>query len=250
MFSNAVSSFRCFYDDVQSILFFQRISKRATQKYISVATSEKEGDTGSFSLSITGPSKASVSNIDLTDPNPSSSDTNDTGNKVGVIVGSVVGGVIGLLCLYGLCCGIIGTVILCCCCHARPLHSNRSYVRRGGQTNQALGTALFQTGVFGGSASVDGAWPGEERMNLSFYPRAGFVLYGKGSDVAGAFAVHGVYSAVTLRMGFDKLYDGGRSETIQVEWDVNREVFNGHCYSKVNGRREKREYTIRKMRSR
>lgn len=235
----------CFY--LISVLFTQRIIKRAAQKYVSIVTSEKEGDTGAFSTSITGPSKASVSNFDLADTNPTSSDTNQNSNKVGIIVGSVIGGVIGLLCLSGLCCGIIGTLVFCCCFRRRPLHSNSRYVRRGTQINHALGSSLFQTGTFSGSMLVDDVLQRSEPIVLSFYPGAGHVIYGKGTDANGAYTIHGVYSIPTVRMGFDKMYDERRKETIQVEWDANREVFHGHSYSNVNGRHEKHEYMIRKM---
>lgn len=224
--------------------------KRATKRYVSVFTSDKAGDTGTFSNAISGLSTASVDDFDLGSTNPASSDSNGSGSKVGIIVGSVVGGVIGLICLFGLCCGLISVLVFCCCFRRRPLHSNARYVRRGRQINPSLGTAIFQTGAFSGSMSIDGMWQRATTMNLSFYPGAGYVIYGKGSDEGGAYAIHGVYSIRTLRMAFDKIYDERRSETIQVEWDVNREVFHGDNYSKVNGRREKHEYMIRKVKNR
>lgn len=142
---------------------------------------------------------------------------------------------------------MIGTLVFFCCFRRRPLRSNPRYVRRGAAVNHTLGTALFQTGTFSGSLLIDGQWQKREPMVLSFYPGAGHVIYGKGSDIDGAYTIRGVYSIQTGRIGFDKTYDERRRETIQVEWDRNQEIFHGHSYSNTNGRYEKHKYMLRKM---
>lgn len=93
-------------------------------------------------------------------------------------------------------------------------------------------------------------------MGLSFFPQAGHVVHGKGVDRLGPFVATGMYSPDTLRMGFDKIYQGGPvgnsgggggpKETIQVEWSPNEKIFRGNSYSSSGARRQQHEFILRR----
>ena len=139
-------------------------------------------------------------------------------------------------------------------CRRDAVRSNPAYVRQGYTTQTSLASSIFQPGLFTGYALIDGVPRGAHTMALSFFPQAGHVVHGKGVDRLGPFVVTGMYSPDTLRMGFDKIYQGGSAgnngngpkETIQVEWSPNERVFRGNSYSSNGTRRQQHEFILRR----
>lgn len=174
--------------------------------------------------------------------NKSNSDSN-----IGIIIGSVIGGVVGLLCLCGFC-----FIIICSwftCLKGTPFRSNKVYVHQGFRTRNDLSAHIFQPSSLSAFLYNDGSWYGPYYLTLGFYPEADYTVHGKGSDHLGAFVVKGVYSPRTLRMAFDKIYQSGSenhgdSMTVQVEWKVDTESFEGKCYLRGNRRHEEHKYMI------
>ena len=166
----------------------------------------------------------------------------------------MVGGVVGLICLCGICFAFLCSYLYLC--RRGVVRSNPAYVRQRYTTQTSLASSIFQSGLFTGYALIDGVPRGSHTMGLSFFPQAGHVVHGKGVDHLGPFVVTGLYSLATLRMGFDKIYqggpggksgnDGGPKETIQVEWSPNEQVFRGTSYSSVGTRRQQHEFILRR----
>ena len=111
-----------------------------------------------------------------------------------------------------------------------------------------VGDQLFVSGPFTGYASAVNGLKGSDGMTLTFHPQAGHVVHGKGRDHFGVFVASGVYSTRTLRMAFDKIYQGGSTNggqgTVQVEWNAETRTLQGKSYSTVGGRRQAQAYTL------
>lgn len=170
----------------------------------------------------------------------------DSGSNAGVIAGAVVGGVVGLLCLCGMCGAFVAALIYFC--RSGRLLSNQGYVRSRLRMKRDVGDQLFLSGPFTGYVAVDNGWKGPHGMTLTFHPQAGHVVHGKGRDPVGMFVASGVYSTRTLRVAFDKIYQGGSTngerETVQVEWNAEMRNFQGKLYSTVGGRPQAHAYTL------
>jgi hypothetical protein len=173
-------------------------------------------------------------------------------STAGIIAGSVIGGVILILicfccCLYlcGRHCGIL---------RGRPLRSNNRYVQSGVTMPSDIGHIIFQPGAFQSFYYQYNARHGPYNMTLAFYPEAGYIVHGGGSDNIGSFVITGIYSPRTLRMGLEKHYQLGTGDptenlghtvTIQVKWNHENQQFQGKYYLQTRRHRDENEFIIR-----
>lgn len=165
----------------------------------------------------------------------SSSCTGDSCRLAGIIVGSVIGGIFGLVLL------VVGV----CCCHKRfrgkPLRSNSMFVTKTFAKSNKLDMHEmnhFQSGFWTSGYFQYKRWHGSNQLSLSFDAQE-LKVSGSGTDDIGTYSIVGTYSTKTRRMGLSKTYQQGTGNplenlghtvTIQLEWNSNREQFEGKWY--------------------
>lgn len=146
------------------------------------------------------------------------------------------------LCVVGLC--LTGTALL----------PNKSYVASGIRRYDSGSNGVFRPGPYSTYSMKDGALHGPYHLTLAFYPTSGHIVFGKGEDEMGRYSVKGVYSPTTRRMGLEKYYQTGPTEsdrnsrpkvTIQVQWNGSASGFEGKYYLKHGKQHAEQKYIIR-----
>lgn len=178
-------------------------------------------------------------------------DSNQGGKIAGIAIGTGIGGILILACCFTLC--VSGASFLFCF-KSNPFLSNKDYVSSGLIRHIGNDNSMFQSGLFSNYYVKDGSWYGPYRFSLGFYPNAGHLVRGRGTDNIGMFTVHGIYSPRTRRMGLDKHYqnrigdanaNARHTKTIQVQWNSATQSFEGKYYLKNGEHWEEQKYVIR-----
>ena len=136
-----------------------------------------------------------------------------------------------------------------------PLRSNKSYVSKAIGFHHGSNNMLFHSGPYlSYHVNKDGSLQGPHNLVLGFYSTADHTVYGKGEDEMGRFVVKGTYSTGTLRMAFDKYYQGqtetsysnpGKTKTVQLQWNDHTQSFEGKYYVRNGAHREEQKYILR-----
>ena len=150
-----------------------------------------------------------------------------------------------------------------CCCSAnrmralcrvgRPWMSSSRYIEAVLTIDLGIHDAFFQSGGFLSYYQQYNTFHGPFEMKLAFYPLAGYIVHGGGTDDVGTYVIKGVYSPRTLRMGLEKYYQEGTGNpmenlghtvTIQVEWNPTQEQFHGKYYVVTPRHRDENVFVI------
>lgn len=103
---------------------------------------------------------------------------------------------------------------------------------------QMIDIKLFQSGPWESQYFQYNKWHGPRSVELSFDAEQSKVT-GSGSDDIGMYIIDGIYSTETRRLGLTKTYQYGTGNglenlghtvTIQLEWDRNKNHFEGKWY--------------------
>lgn len=144
---------------------------------------------------------------------------------------------------------VIGVGILICCivrCYNKswggiPPQSNEKFVASENMEKNptnAFNRFSFPSGFWTGKYYQYGVWHGRHIFTLTFDQQS-LRVSGFGADDVGQFTITGSYSATTGRLGMYKNYQAGTGNisenlghqvTIQLQWDVYRNLFTGKWY--------------------
>ena len=139
------------------------------------------------------------------------------------------------------------------CRIGRPWMSNSHYVEANLTNDLGIHDAIFQSGGFLSYYQQYNTFHGPFEMKLAFYPQAGYIVHGGGTDDVGMYVIKGVYSPRTLRMGLEKYYQKGTGNpmenlghtvTVQVEWNPTQAQFYGKYYVVTPKHRDKNLFII------
>ena len=138
--------------------------------------------------------------------------------------------------------GIVFCVYYCCqCCKGKPRRSNSKFVTKSSPTNEEtylFDVKLFESGYWISRYRQYNKWHEPSELSLSF-DHQGLTITGSGSDTVGTYAISGIYSPQSRRLGLTKVYqldtgnkleNLGHTVTIQLEWNGNSHQFEGKWY--------------------
>ncbi len=128
----------------------------------------------------------------------------------------------------------------------KPAQSNEIYVNLPSNEIDEQDFNQFQSGFWSSRYYQYDTWHGPYQFSLLFDPRT-WKVTGNGLDDVGAYAIEGIYSTKTNRIGLTKTYQMGTGDpaqnlghnvTIQVTWNLSQRQFEGKWFvqtSKYSG---------------
>ena len=136
-----------------------------------------------------------------------------------------------------------------------PFLSNEHYIQDGTVKEPSnLTESVFISGIFQYYYFQCETARGPFSMRLDFNSHAEYTVEGGGEDDIGTYVITGVYSPKTLRMGLKKQYQArtgnssanlGHKITIQVQWSVVRQQFDGKYYLRTKLHSDQKSVVIR-----
>jgi hypothetical protein len=124
----------------------------------------------------------------------------------------------------------------------KPAQSNEDYVNLLSNEIDQQDSNQFESGFWSSRYYQYSAWHGPHQFSLLFDP-ATWKVTGTGLDDVGAYAIEGMYSTKTNRMGLTKTYEKGTGDptqnlghnvTIQVAWNLSQRQFEGKWFVKTS----------------